>query len=62
MPLLRLRDSRLEMSGFATRSENFLEEMERKKAMRSIGKLTVEGMGEEEVALMVREWREKYKV
>ncbi len=62
-------DATLMASGFKTRNEwfrhevrEFLEEMERKRAMKLIEKLTVEGMGEAEVALMVREWREKYKV
>lgn len=66
--LLEKLDSSLKGSGFKTRNEwfrnevrNFLEEIERKKALRLVDRLAVEGMTEEDVALMVKEWREKYK-
>lgn len=66
--LLKKLDSSLKASGFRTRNEwfrnaarNFLEEMERKKALKLVEELTVKGMSEGDVALMVKEWREKYK-
>lgn len=66
--LLKKLDSSLKASGFRTRNEwfrnaarNFLEEVERKKALKLVEGLTVKGVTEEDVALMVREWREKYK-
>lgn len=66
--LLKKLDDSLKASGFKTRNEwfrnaarNFLEEIERKKALKLVEELTVKGMSEEEVALMVKEWREKYK-
>lgn len=66
--LLKKLDNSLRVSGFKTRNEwfrnevrNFLEEIERKKALKLVDRLAVEGMSEEDVALMVREWREKYK-
>lgn len=66
--LLKKLDSALETSGFKTRNEwfrheirNFLEEIERKQALKLLDKLTVAGMSEEDVAFMVKEWRGKYK-
>ena len=66
--LLEKLDSSLKASGFKTRNEwfrneirTFLEEMERKKSLKLLDRLTVEGMTESDVALMVKEWRQKYK-
>ena len=66
--LLEKLDSSLKASGFKTRNEwfrneirTFLEEMERKKSLKLLDRLTVEGMTENDVALMVKEWRQKYK-
>lgn len=66
--LLKKLDSSLKVTGFRTRNEwfrhkvrDFLEDIERKNAMKSVERLTVEGMSEEDIALMVKEWREKYK-
>lgn len=66
--LLEKLDSSLKAAGFKTRNEwfrnevrSFLEEVERKKALKLIDRLTIEGMTEEDVAQMVNEWRQKYK-
>jgi hypothetical protein len=63
--VLKKLDESLKASGFKTRNEwfrhqvrDFLEEMEQRKVER----LTLEGMTEEEVARMVREWRGRYGV
>lgn len=66
--LIKKLDSSLNASGFKTRNEwfrntvrNFLEEMERKKTLSLVKRLAIEGMTEDDVVLMVKEWREKYK-
>ena len=66
--LLKKLDSSLKATGFKTRNEwfrhevrDFLEDVERKKAMKLIERLTVEGMSEGDIASMLKEWREKYK-
>lgn len=66
--LLKKLDSSLKDTGFKTRNEwfrheirDFLEDIERKRVLKVIERLTVEGMTEEDVAFMVKEWREKYK-
>ncbi len=67
--LLKRLDSALKVSGFKTRNEwfrheirDFLEEIERKHALNLVDKLTIPGISEEDVALMVKEWHEKHKV
>jgi metal-responsive CopG/Arc/MetJ family transcriptional regulator len=64
--LLKRLDASLKESGFKTRNEwfrhqvrSFLEEAERRKAMKLVERLTVEGMTEDEVVQMVREWKGK---
>lgn len=66
--LIKKLDNSLNASGFKTRNEwfrntvrNFLEEMERKKTLSLVKRLAIEGMTEDDVVLMVKEWREKYK-
>ena len=56
----------LKFSGFRTRNEwfrskvrDFLEDMEREKALKAVKKLTVKGMTEDEIVRMVKDWRKK---
>ena len=62
--MLKELDSTISGSGFKTRNEwfrsiirSFLEDMERKKLLKTLEKLNVEEMTEAEVAKMVHAWR-----
>jgi len=64
--ILRHFDRLLKSSGFRTRNEwfrskvrEFLEDMEREKALKAVKKLTVKGMTEDEIVRMVKDWRKK---
>ena len=64
--MLKELDKKLATSGFRTRNEwfrhkvrEFLEEMERKEAMKMMRKLEVEGLTEEEIVKMVKKWRKE---
>jgi len=64
--MLRRFDRFLKFSGFRTRNEwfrskvrDFLEDMEREKALKAVKKLTVKGMTEDEIVRMVKDWRKK---
>jgi len=64
--MLRSLDRFLKISGFRTRNEwfrskvrEFLEDMERGKALKAVKKLTVKGVTEEETLRMVKDWRKK---
>lgn len=64
--LLREFDNTLAVSGFKTRNEwfrsavrAFLEDMERKKALRGLQKLKSKGMTEDDIVEMVNGWRKK---
>ena len=64
--LLRALDRILSADGFKTRNEWFraqirkaLEDAKRKRAAGLLGRLTVEGVQEDEIVDMVREWRSK---
>ena len=66
--LLREFDETLKMSGFKTRNEwfrasirAFLEDVERKKVLRKLRKLEVNGLEEEDIKEMVNEWRSEKK-
>ena len=59
-------DASITSSGFKTRNEwfrslvrSFLEDMERKVALKNLEKLKVEGMTEEEIVKMVQAWRKE---
>ena len=62
--MLKELDSTISSSGFKTRNEwfrsiirSFLEDMGRKKLLKTLEKLNVEEMTEAEVAEMVHAWR-----
>ena len=62
--ILEELDTTINMSGFKTRNEwfrniirSYLEDMERKRVLKNLDKLNVEGMTEAEVADMVKAWR-----
>ena len=64
--LLRALDRILSAEGFKTRNEWFraqirkaLEDAKRKRAAGLLDRLTVEGVREDEIVDMVREWRSK---
>ncbi len=64
--ILKELDSTLSSAGFKTRNEwfrnavrNFLEDMERKKFLKRLESLKVEGLTDSEVADMVKAWRNK---
>jgi metal-responsive CopG/Arc/MetJ family transcriptional regulator len=64
--LLQKFDSILRHSGFRTRNEwfrskvrEFLEDMERKEALKAVRALTVKGMTEREIVKMVKDWRKE---
>jgi metal-responsive CopG/Arc/MetJ family transcriptional regulator len=64
--LLRALDRILPTEGFKTRNEWFraqirkaLEDAERKRAAGLLDRLTVEGVREDDIVGMVREWRSK---
>ena len=64
--MLKELDSTISGSGFKTRNEwfrnvvrNFLEDVERKKLLKKLEMLNVEGLTEAEVAKMVKTWREE---
>jgi len=62
--LLRKLDENLKVSGFKTRNEwfrskvrDFLEDVERKRALSLIQRATIKGMKEDETAKIVNNWR-----
>ena len=62
--MLKELDSTISGSGFKTRNEwfrnvvrNFLEDVERRKLLKKLEMLNVEGLTEAEVAEMVKAWR-----
>lgn len=62
--LLDQLDSRLHLLGFKTRNEwfrskvrEFVEEADKKKMLKKLEKLTIEGITEEEIVQMVKDWR-----
>ena len=62
--MLKELDSTISGSGFKTRNEwfrnvvrNFLEDVERRKLLKKLESLNVEGLTEAEVAEMVKAWR-----
>jgi len=62
--LLDLLDDRLQQSGFKTRNEwfrskvrEFVEEADKRRMLRKLEKLTVDGIKEEEIVQMVKDWR-----
>ena len=64
--MLKELDSTISGSGFKTRNEwfrnvvrNFLEDVERKKLLKKLEMLNVEGLTEAEVAEMVKAWRDE---
>ena len=64
--MLKELDSTISGSGFKTRNEwfrnvvrNFLEDVERKKLLKKLEMLNVEGWTEAEVAKMVKAWRDE---
>jgi hypothetical protein len=64
--MLKELDSTLSSVGFKTRNEwfrnairNFLEDVERKKLLKRLESLKVDGLTDSEVAEMVRAWRNK---
>ncbi len=64
--LLQALDRILSMEGFKTRNEWFraqirkaLEDAKRKRAAGLLDRLTVEGVQEDDIVEMVREWRSK---
>jgi len=64
--LLRALDRILSAEGFRTRNEWFraqirkaLDDAKRKRAAGLLDRLTVEGVGEDDILDMVREWRSK---
>lgn len=64
--LLKKLDKSISQAGFKTRNEwfrnairNYLEEVERKRALKDIQKLKVEDVSEEEILEMVKTWRKK---
>ena len=64
--ILRRFDKFLKLSGFRTRNEwfrsrvrEFLEDIEREKALKSVKKLTVKGITEDEIVKMVKDWRKR---
>ena len=66
--MLKEFDETLKMSGFKTRNEwfrasirAFLEDVERKKVLRKLRKLEVNGLEEEDIKEMVNEWRSEKK-
>lgn len=66
--MLKEFDETLKMSGFKTRNEwfraairAFLEDVERKKVLKKLRKLEVEGLEEKDVEYMVNKWRSEKK-
>lgn len=62
--LLDQLDSRLQLFGFKTRNEwfrakvrEFVEEADKKRMLKKLDKLTVEGIKEQEIVQMVKDWR-----
>jgi metal-responsive CopG/Arc/MetJ family transcriptional regulator len=62
--LLDQLDSRLRLFGFKTRNEwfrakvrEFVEEADKKKMLKKLDKLTIEGIEEQEIVQMVKDWR-----
>jgi len=62
--LLKEFDKTLEMSGFKTRNEwfrasirKFLDDIERKKALKKLKRIEVEGLEEKDIEKMVNSWR-----
>lgn len=66
--LLKNLDNALKNSGFKTRNEwfranirEFLDEIERKKVLRKLNKLEIEGLEEKDIEEMVSKWRSEKK-
>lgn len=64
--MLKNLDKSLLIFGFKTRNEWFrakvreaIEKADKKGMMRKLGKLSVEGITEEEIVQMVKEWRKR---
>ncbi len=64
--MLKELDSNISGSGFKTRNEwfrnvirNFLEDVERKKLLKKLETLNVEGLTEAEIVEMVKAWRDE---
>ena len=64
--MLESLDASLKSSGFRTRNEwfraevrRFLDDVERKEALRRLDKMTIDGMTDEEAAALVLEWRKE---
>ena len=62
--MLKSLDDSLHTIGFKTRNEwfraevrSFLDSVERKKALRRLDRVTVEGMSDEEAAKVAMEWK-----
>ena len=66
--ILKTLDESLKNSGFKTRNEwfrttirVFLEEIERKKVIRKLNKLEIEGLEEKDIEEMINKWRSEKK-
>lgn len=66
--ILKELDESLKLSGFKTRNEwfraairEFLENIERKKVLRKLKRLEVQGLEEKDLAEMVSRWRSEKK-
>ncbi len=66
--ILKELDESLKLSGFKTRNEwfraairEFLEDIERKKVLKKLKRLEIEGLEEKDLAEMVNEWRSEKK-
>jgi len=64
--MLQSLDSSIKENGFRTRNEwfraevrRFLDDMERKRALQRLSKLTVPGMSDDEAAALAMEWRKE---
>jgi len=62
--LLDQLDDRLQQSGFKTRNEwfrskvrEFVEEADKRRMLKKLEKLSVDGIKEEEIVQMVKDWR-----
>jgi len=62
--LLDQLDRRLQLFGFKTRNEwfrakvrEFVEEADKKKMLKKLDKLTIEGINEQEIVQMIKDWR-----
>lgn len=62
--LLDQLDQRLQIFGFKTRNEwfrakvrEFVEEADKKKMLKKLDKLTIEGINEQDIVQMIRDWR-----